>query len=89
MLTCAAGQETCRAKGRCSAGCLRKLRRTKMRTLVMILSVAAMLVLVVVAPAWAQGMVGRPAPEISAPYWLNTPPLTEVLPMRWTDLGPN
>ena len=47
-----------------------------MKTSAIVLSSVVLLVLVVVAPAWAQGMVGRPAPEISAPYWLNTPPLT-------------
>ena len=49
-----------------------------MRTLAMILSVAAVLALVAVAPAMetARPLVGKSAPEIAAQYWLNSSALS-------------
>jgi thiol-disulfide isomerase/thioredoxin len=49
-----------------------------MKTLAIVMSVVAVLALVAVAPARGQGkqLMGKPAPEVSASYWLYTPPLT-------------
>lgn len=42
----------------------------------MVLPLLIGLMLVCAAPAWAEEMVGKPAPEISAQYWLNSKPLS-------------
>jgi thiol-disulfide isomerase/thioredoxin len=51
-------------------------RRSSMRRLAMVFLAAAMAAGLAAAQARAQGLVGKPAPEIAAQDWLNSPPLS-------------